>query len=423
VQPLLFLVPLALLFLGVPIYAALIIGSALIVALHPTLPLTQLHSTLIGSVDKFALLAIPLFLFAGEIMGRGGMSRRLIDWVTALTGGVRNELPLATVGAGTVFGAISGASAATVAAMGRLVYKPLLERGYQHSFVAGLLVCTAAIDIVIPPSVNMILYGATAEQSVADLFIAGILPGLLMAAVLAVYVVFFVEDPTSGRKRNFKLRHALEATVRAGWALGAPLIILGGIYAGVFSPTEAAGAACLYAVIVTVFIYRELSLRELWSIAVASMYNTAQVMLVVAAAGVFAWLITISGLPQDAVSFVKSLGLERWTVLLCINILLLIVGCLIDPGSAILILTPLLVPLVSALDVNLIHFGIIMTVNLAIGLFTPPFGINIFVLQAVFKTPLRVVYAGLLPFVLVDIVALMVVTYVPWLSLALLGRG
>jgi len=423
VQPLFFLVPLALLFLGVPIFAALIIGSALIVALHPSLPLTQLHSTLVGSVDKFALLAIPLFLFAGEIMGRGGMSRRLIDWVTALTGGVRNELPLATVGAGTVFGAISGASAATVAAMGRLVYKPLLERGYRQSFVAGLLVCTAAIDIVIPPSVNMILFGAVAEQSVADLFVAGILPGLLMAGMLAIYVVLFVEDPTTGRKRTFELKRAVEATLRAGWALGAPLIILGGIYAGVFSPTEAAGAACLYAVMVTVFVYRELTLRELWSIAIASMYNTAQVMIVVAAAGVFAWLITISGLPQDAVALVKALGLERWTVLLCINFLLLIVGCLIDPGSAILILTPLLVPIVSALDVNLIHFGIIMTVNLAIGLFTPPFGINIFVLQAVFKTPLRVVYAGLVPFVLVDIVALMVVTYVPWLSLALLGRN
>jgi C4-dicarboxylate transporter DctM subunit len=423
VQPLFFLVPLALLFLGVPIFAALIIGSALIVALHPSLPLTQLHSTLVGSVDKFALLAIPLFLFAGEIMGRGGMSRRLIDWVTALTGGVRNELPLATVGAGTVFGAISGASAATVAAMGRLVYKPLLERGYRQSFVAGLLVCTAAIDIVIPPSVNMILFGAVAEQSVADLFVAGILPGLLMAGMLAIYVVLFVEDPTTGRKRTFELKRAVEATLRAGWALGAPLIILGGIYAGVFSPTEAAGAACLYAVMVTVFVYRELTLRELWSIAIASMYNTAQVMIVVAAAGVFAWLITISGLPQDAVALVKALGLERWTVLLCINFLLLIVGCLIDPGSAILILTPLLVPIVSALDVNLIHFGIIMTVYLAIGLFTPPFGINIFVLQAVFKTPLRVVYAGLVPFVLVDIVALMVVTYVPWLSLALLGRN
>jgi len=201
VQPLLFLVPLVLLFLGVPIFAALIIGSALIVALHPTLPLTQLHSTLVGSVDKFALLAIPLFLFAGEIMGRGGMSRRLIDWVTALTGGVRNELPLATVGAGTVFGAISGASAATVAAMGRLVYQPLLERGYPHSFVAGLLVCTAAIDIVIPPSVNMILFGAVAEQSVADLFVAGILPGLLMAGVLALYVVFFIEDPRPPARR------------------------------------------------------------------------------------------------------------------------------------------------------------------------------------------------------------------------------
>ncbi len=416
---LVFAVPLVLLFLGFPIFVVLLAASALIVLGFSNLPATQLHTALVGAVDKFALLAIPFFVFAGEIMSRGGISRRLIDWVSALIGGMRNDLAIATVGAGTVFGAMSGSSAATVAALGRLVYRPLQQRGYRESFVAGLLVSTGAIDIVIPPSINMILYGAAAEQSIAQLFIAGIVPGLLMALLMALYIFFLVPDPSTGTRRRFEARIAWRKTVEARWALGAPVIILGGIYAGVFSPTEAAGVACLYALIVTVLIYRELTLRDVWAIAVSSMYTTAQILIVVAAAGVFAWLLTVSGLPQAAVGFVQSLGLERWSVLLCINILLLIVGCVLDPGSAILILTPLLAPIAMALGIDMVHFGIIMTVNLAIGLFTPPFGLNIFVLQALFRTPLRVIYPGVVPFVIIDIVALMAVTYVPDLSLFL----
>jgi C4-dicarboxylate transporter DctM subunit len=197
------------------------------------------------------------------------------------------------------------------------------------------------------------------------------------------------------------------------------LIILGGIYAGIFAPTEAAGVACVYAILVTKFIHRDVSWRGLWEVSVYSMYLTSQVLIIVAAAGVFSWLLTVSGIPQAATAAIQALQVGPWAFLLVINILLLIVGCLLDPGSAILVLTPLLAPIAKAVGVDLIHFGIIMTVNLAIGMFTPPFGLNIFVAQALFRTPLSILYPGLLPFIVINIVALVIVTYIPELSLFL----
>jgi C4-dicarboxylate transporter DctM subunit len=211
----------------------------------------------------------------------------------------------------------------------------------------------------------------------------------------------------------------LEASREGIWALGMPFIILGGIYAGIFSPTEAAGVSCVYAIFVTKFIYRDISWSGLWDVAVSSMYLTAQVLIIVAAAGVFSWLLTVSGIPQSLVKWIDAFNLSPWMVLLVINILLLIVGCVLDPSSAILILTPLLLPIVKAIGVDLVHFGIIMTVNLSIGMFTPPFGLNIFIAQALFKVPLSRIYPGLVPFIAINIVALGLVTYIPEISLFL----
>jgi C4-dicarboxylate transporter DctM subunit len=211
----------------------------------------------------------------------------------------------------------------------------------------------------------------------------------------------------------------LRATKDGIWALGMPFIILGGIYAGVFSPTEAAGVSCVYAIVVTKFIYRDITWKGIWDVAVSSMYLTSQVLIIVAAAGVFSWLLTVSGIPQSMVQWIDSLNLSPWMILLAINILLLIVGCVLDPSSAILVLTPLLLPIVSAIGVDLIHFGIIMTVNLSIGMFTPPFGLNIFIAQALFKVPLKTIYPGLVPFIIINIMALMLVTYIPEISLYL----
>lgn len=411
------LMPLALLILGVPIFAILIATSAVILFFFMDVPMTVVHQVMFGSVDSFTLIAVPFFIFAGELMSRGGISQRLVQWVLALMGGMRGSLPLTTIGTCTVFGAVSGSSPATVAAVGRLLHPPLMQKGYGDQFSTALLASSGAIAIVIPPSIAMILYGASAEQSIALLFIAGIIPGFLMAVLMGVYVIAYATRRGIREGERFNGAALWQATIKGFWALGTPVIILGGIYAGWFSPTESAGIACVYAIIVTRFIYREISWRGIWEVAISAVYLTAQVLIIVAAAGVFSWLLTVSGIPQSLVQAIQAISTEPWVILLIINIVLLIVGCVLDPSSAILVLTPLLVPIANAIGVDLVHFGIIMTVNLAIGMFTPPFGLNIFVAQALFRTPLSKIYPGLMPFIAINLLALGLVTYIPDLSM------
>jgi C4-dicarboxylate transporter, DctM subunit len=411
--------PLALLLAGFPIFVILLATSACMLLIFMNVPPSVAHQALFGALDKFSLLAVPFFLFAGEIMGVGGMSKRILDWCMSIIGGVRGAQGLTTIGASTVFGAISGSAPATVAAIGRFTYPPLRE-GYGIRFATGIIAATGAIDIMIPPSISMILYGAAAEQSVARLFIAGVLPGLLLAALNAVYVVYYARRYHISDTEPVSVRRFLVATRKGAWSLGAPAVILGGIYGGVFSPTEAAGIACVYGILVTKFIHRDLSWPGLWQVGVNSMYITAQIMIIVASAGVFSWILTVNGVPQAAVQLVKGLADHPWTVLMVINVFLLIVGCFIDPASAILILTPLLVPICKAYNIDLIHFGVIMALNLAIGMFHPPFGLNIFVVQALTRAPVADIYLGVIPFVLLALVALLIVTYVPWFSLALM---
>lgn len=413
------IVPVVLLVLGFPIFVILLATAAIVLYLFDPVPMTAVHINMFGSVDKFALMAVPFFIFAGELMGHGGISKRIVDWVLSIIGGVRGSLALTTVGTCTVFGAISGSSPATVAAVGRLLYGPLRQSGYTEKFSSGLIASAGAIAVVIPPSIGMILYGASAEQSVALLFVAGIIPGILMAAMMAAYIWLFAARRGIRDAEGFTWANFTKASRAGVWALGTPVIILGGIYAGIFSPTESAGVACVYAIIVTRFIYGDISWKGIWDVSVNSMYLTAQVLIIVAAAGVFSQLLTISGIPQSAAQAINDMQLEPWMILLVINVFLLIVGCLLDPSSAILVLTPLLVPIVRAAGIDLIHFGIIMTVNLAIGMFTPPFGLNIFVTQALFKAPLSSIYPGLVPFILLNIIALAFVTYIPELSLLL----
>ena len=413
------IVPVVLLVLGFPIFVILLATAAIILMIFAPVPPMAMHINMFGSVDKFALMAVPFFIFAGEIMGHGGISKRIVAWVLSIIGGVRGSLALTTVGTCTVFGAISGSSPATVAAVGRLLFNPLRNAGYNEKFSAGLLASSGAIAIVIPPSISMILYGASAEQSVALLFVAGVIPGLVMAALMAAYIYVYALRSGIREATGFSFAQFLTASKEGVWALGTPFIILGGIYAGIFSPTESAGVACVYAIIVTRFIYGDISWKGIWDVSVNSMYLTAQVLIIVAAAGVFSQLLTISGIPQNAVAAIQEMNLEPWMVLLVINIFLLFVGCLLDPGSAILVLTPLLAPIAMAMGVDLIHFGIIMTVNLAIGMFTPPFGLNIFVTQALFKVPLTSIYPGLVPFIIVNLIALVIITYIPELSLFL----
>jgi len=409
--------PLILLLIGFPVFLVLLTAISVALVWYMNVPLAALHQNLFGSVNVYALLAIPYFIYAGELMGRGSVAQRLVDFVQGSVGSVRGSLGVTTVGTATIFGAISGVSAAAVATIGKVMYPSMVRAGYPKPFSAGLITAVGAIDIIIPPSIPMIVYGAAAQESVPRLYAAGILPGLLIAALIAGYVMCRAWSGNFGAGAPFDFSRLIHSTVRGLWALGAPFIILGGIYGGIFSPTEAAAVACIYAVFVTRFVFRELSWHDILEAAAATVRFTAQILIIVACAGVFSWLLTINQVPAAIVAWIQHLEVSAWLFLLVVNVLLLIVGCFLDPLSAILLLTPLLIPVVKALGIDTVHFGIVVMVNLAIGLFTPPFGINIFVAQSVLGVNLNTIYRGIIPFFFLYLIALALITYVPAISL------
>ena len=416
----LLVLPVALFALGLPVFAVLLGGAvaAVLISGGSLQPLT-LHQVMFGGIDQVALLAVPFFIFAGELMGRTGIADRLIDWVLALTGRSRGSLAVAAVGASTVMGAVSGSSPATVAAVGRVLHPRLIESGYGRSFSLGLIVSSGSIAIVIPPSIAMILYGASAEQSIPKLFQAGLLPGLLIAGCMGVYIVVRSRVAGGASGMEFSLPRLARTSARAATALAMPVLVLAGIYSGWFSPTEAGGVACVYAVLVGLFVHRTLSWRGLYAAAAESAYLTAQILVIVAAAGTFSWVLTVEGVPQGLLAWISAMEFSPVVFLIAINVVLLAIGCVLDPTSAILVLTPILVPILVKLDIDPVHFGIIMTVNLSIGMFTPPFGLNLFVAQSVLDPDLGAIYRGILPFLVIQLLALAIITYVPDLSLTL----
>ncbi|HEV3011032.1 MAG TPA: TRAP transporter large permease [Burkholderiales bacterium] len=410
--------PVALLLLGFPIYLVLLTAVSVALIFYMNVPLVVLHQNLFGAIDAFALLAVPFFIYAGELMSRGSVAQRIVDFVQAGVGRMPGSLGVTTVGTSAIFGAISGASAATVATVGKAMLPAMRRAGYPEPFAAGLITAVGAIDIIIPPSIPLIVYGMAAQESVPRLYAAGVLPGLLIAALLALYVVWTARRQGFERGSPFQGKLFLRTLGRGVWALGAPFIILGGIYGGIFSPTEAAAVACVYAALVTWVVFRELGWNDVVEAAASTVLFTGQVLIIVACAGVFAWLLTVQQVPQTLVAWLQSLGVSQSEFLLAANILLLAVGCFLDPLSAILLLTPLLIPVVKALGIDTVHFGIVVAVNLAIGLFHPPFGINIFVAQSVLGLRLEVIYRGIVPFIVIYLGALVLITYVPQISLA-----
>jgi C4-dicarboxylate transporter DctM subunit len=361
---------------------------------------------------------VPLFIYAGDIMSRGGIARRLIELILSVVGAVRGSLGIATVGASAIFGVMSGSSVACVAAIGKLTVPSLRKNGYGDTFSSSLVTSTGVIDVIIPPSIPMIIYGIAAQQSVPQLFLAGFVPGILISMALAAYVVYYAKKkdiPITPRPSWATIRQSSKGAI---WAALAPIVIFGGIYGGLFTPTEAAGVACIYTIVISMFVYREITWADLWRITLDSATLSAQILIIVSAAGAFAWLITTSGLPTKLVAEVTSWGLSTWMLLLAINVILLFVGSVLEPPAAILLLTPLLTPLAHAAGVHPIHFGIIVTVNLAIGLFMPPFGLNLFTSHALFRTPLPDLYRGVLPFLCIYLAMLMLITYIPAITLA-----
>jgi C4-dicarboxylate transporter DctM subunit len=417
-----FVLPAGLLLLGLPIFLVLLVTCLVIVLLVADVPTDAVQTFLFSGLDNFPLLAVPFFVLAGEIMAQGGIARRVVVWVMSLVGGVRGSLGVTTVLASELFGAMAHTSVGTVVAVGRMIYPSLKENGYKERFAVGLIASSGAIAVVIPPSIAMILYSVSAQQSAVALFTAGILPSLLIGFVDACYVLFYARTQGVPLTAKARWRVIWAASKEAGWSIGTVAVIFGGIYGGVFTPTEAAGVAVVYSLFVTMAVHREVDLRDLWRIIQSSVLLISQILMIVTAAGLYSWLLTISGIPRQMIAAIHAVQMPRWALLLSLNVVLLIMGSFLEPPAAILILTPLLLPVVQSVGIDPVHFGIIMAVNLSIGMYTPPFGLNLFTSQAVFQVPLASIYRGVLPFLLINFATLLVITYVPAISMTLLGK-
>ena len=412
--------PVVLLVLGFPIFLILLVTSIVAVLTVADVPTEAIQTYMFGSLDNFPLLAVPFFILAGEIMAQGGIARRIIAMVMAIVGGIRGSLAVTTVAASELFGAMSHTAVGTVVAMGRMIYPALKEGGYNDRFAVGLIASSGAIAVVIPPSIAMILYAVSAEQSAVLLFTAGILPSILIGIIDAVYVMSYAKLKRVPLGARAHWDTVWKTSKEASWSIGSLAVIFGGIYGGVFTPTEAAGVAVIYSLFVTMVVYREVDLVGFWRILLASSYLISQILLIVTSAGIYSWLLTTSGIPQQVVEAINALHMSKWELLLCLNVGLLLAGSFLEPPAAILILTPLLLPIVRGVGVNPIHFGIIVAVNLSLGMYTPPFGLNLFSSQAIFNAPLSRIYLGVLPFLLLNFIALMIITYVPAISMVLL---
>ncbi|MCX7247517.1 MAG: TRAP transporter large permease [Burkholderiales bacterium] len=372
-----------------------------------------------NSINKFPLAAIPFFILAGNIMETGGISRRLVEFAKSIVGGVQGGLPMTCVLTCMIFGAVSGSSVATTFAIGTVLIPALIKHGYPVTYAAALQATSAELGVIIPPSIPMILYGVSAEVSIGELFISGFGPGILIGGALMLFV--FIKCRVMGWGKNDgdgRLSFG-KASLQAGWALLMPVIILGGIYGGVFTPTEASAVAVFYALAVGMLIYREIKLKDLFIILRKSVMSSAVIMFIIANAGLFAFLITRAGVPDAIGHWLQEVLRSPAYFLLGVNAALFLIGMFIETSAAIIVLAPILAPVAMHFGIDPVHFGLVMVVNLALGMITPPFGVNLFAACTVARISLDRIIKDLVPFVLVVLCCLMVITYVPAISLTL----
>ena len=372
-----------------------------------------------NSINKFPLAAIPFFILAGNLMETGGISRRLVEFAKSVVGGIQGGLPMTCVLTCMIFAAVSGSSVATTFAVGSILIPALIKHGYPKPWATALQATSAELGVVIPPSIPMILFGVSAEVSIGELFVAGVGPGLLIAGALMLFVWLFAKFKGWGKNDGDDGLGFGKATWQAGWALIMPVIVLGGIYGGIFTPTEAAAVAVFYAFIVGTLIYREIGIKDLYKILRKSVISSAVIMFIIANAGLFAFMITRAGVPAAIGMWLEQVLQSPFYFLLGINLALFIIGMFIETGAAILVLAPILVPVAMYFGIDPVHFGMIMVVNLALGMITPPFGVNLFAACTVAKISLEHVVKDLIPFIGVILACLMLISYVPEISLTL----
>lgn len=419
----------ALLLVGVPVAVSLGISSLVCMLLFTSHDISGIPDIFI-SAFKPTLMAIPMFILAGSLLSKGSAANRIVDFAKSIVGHLPGGLPMSAILACIIFAAVSGSSPATVVAIGSVMFVAIREAGYPKSYAVGAITTAGSLGILIPPSVVMIVYGVTASGlsdlqgreivvSIEALFKAGIIPGLMIGAMMMIYA--YCGAKRLGYKANkvesFSLR--LKQFLRAFWALLIIAVVIGGIYGGLFTATEAAGIAVVYAFIISVFVYKDLKLKDLYAVCLDAAITTAMIFLIIGCAVVFAHFLTSERIPHSIAEFLIQKEMTWWMFLIVVNILLFVMGQFMEPSSVVMIMTPLLLPIAVSLGIDPIHFGIIMVVNMEIGMITPPVGLNLFVASSLTGLSLKDVVISVLPWLIVMLVGLVLVTYIPQISLAL----
>ena len=381
------------------------------------LPDAAVVQKIVGGIDHSTLLAIPFFIFAANLMGSGQIARQLIGVVKALLGHTRGGMGHVVVGGSMAFGSVSGSAPATVAAMGRMVYPEMRRAGFSEKFSLGLLVASAETALLIPPSITLIVYGWITGTSISQLFAGGLAVGVVLAAAFAIFVHF--EALRSGVTADPRLPWGarFRAIWQAKWALGMPVIILGGIYSGVITPTEAAAVSVVYAILVEMVVLRSLDLKGLVQITEESAINTAIIFVLLAVGGLISFFVTLAQIPAGIISLMETAEAGRITFLIVVNLCFFVAGMFIDPNSTLLILVPPLFPVAQSFGIDPVHFGMIATLNVCLGMITPPFGLDIFVASSTLDKPGTEIIKGVWPFVVVNLIVLLIITYIPQISL------
>ncbi len=404
---------------SIPVAVSIALASIFGIVFFSNLPLLVVPQKMFTGHDSFPLMAVPFFILAGNLMTRGGISHRLVDFAKSLVGGTQGGLASTCVVACMVFAAISGSSVATTFAIGSILIPAMIKHGYPVSMAASIQASSAELGVIIPPSVPLILFAVSTQTSVTQLFLAGLGPGLLIAGSLIVMVQVWCRIKGYGKDDGADKLPIIPSFVSAFWALMMPVIILGGIYGGVFTPTEAAAVAVVYALFLGLFVYKEMKISDLPELFRNAAVSSGAVMLIISAASLFSFLVSLSGIPNAVGAWAQSTFDNPWSFLLAINILLFFIGMFVETAAAILVLAPILTPVAIAFGIDPVHFGVVVVVNLALGMFTPPLGVNLFAAAQVANIPVQNMFKSLLLPVLTMVTALMIITYVPPVSLFL----